>query len=344
MDLCQSESDTIASVDLEKAPRWVIAVSAALFLMAGGAVAAWSVELPYYAYSPGPVGDALGAVVVDPAVTTYDNTDGLFLLTVSAQEVNVFEMIAAGLDPAVDVVRRERVRPADLSDEEFRQRGLSQMDQAIENAISEALRRLGDTTDAAPSGIRVADLLRQDNLFVIGDLLVSVAGTAVSQLDQIRPALDGAGVGDVVSVSVLRQGGRVDFEVDLIPSPDDPTRALLGIVAQTDFPIDILTDNIGGPSAGMIYTLAIIDLLSPGDLAHGHIVAGTGTIGEGGAVGPIGGVRQKVVAAEAAGADVMLVPQRNYEEALTAPRNKMELVPIETIEDALAYLAALPPV
>lgn len=319
-------------------------MSVLLFLMAGGSVAAWSVELPYYAYSPGPVGDALGAVVIDPEVTTYPNSDGLFLLTVSAQEINLFEMIAAGLDPAVDVVRRERVRPANLSDQEFRERGLSQMDQAVENAISEALRRLGETTDVVPSGVRVVDLLRDDDLFVVGDVLVSVAGIPVERLDQIRPVIEGAGVGDFVEVTVSRAGESVDLEVDLIASPDDEGRPLLGIVAQTDFPIDILTENIGGPSAGMIYTLAIIDLLSEGDLANGHIVAGTGTIDAGGAVGAIGGVRQKVVAAEAAGADIMLVPQNNYEEALTAPRRTMELVPIATIEDALVYLASLPPV
>jgi PDZ domain-containing protein len=93
----------------------------------------------------------------------------------------------------------------------------------------------------------------------------------------------------------------------------------------------------------MMYTLAIIDLLGDDQLTHGRVVAGTGTIRGDGSVGGIGGVRQKVVAAEASGAEVMLVPESNYAEALTAPRLSMELVPVATIDDALAALAALDP-
>ncbi len=311
--------------------------AAALLVLAGGSVRAWSNELPYYAYSPGPVGDALGSVIVADGVTTYPSRDGLFLLTVSAQEINLFELLAAAADPAVDVVRRERVRPPDVSDEEFRQRGLSQMDQAIEIAVSEALARVGGATDAVPAGVEVVDLLRDDTDLSAGDTVVGIDGLDVVALDDIRVALEGRKVGDAVTVELLRAGERIAVEVELMPSPDDESRPLLGIVARTVFPIDIETRNIGGPSAGMMYTLAIIDLLTPGDLAGGLVVAGTGTIQPGGAVGAIGGVRQKVVAAEAAGAEVMLVPQANYDEALSAPRRAMELVPIENLDDALAY-------
>ncbi len=323
------------------APRWVIVFAAGLLLLAGGSVRAWSVELPYYAYSPGPVGDALGSVVVDQGVTTYPSDDGLFLLTVAAQEINLFELIAAAADPTVDVVRRERVRPPDLTDEQFRQRGLSQMDQATETAITEALARVGGASNAVAEGVEVVDLLRDDGHFEIGDIVVSIDGMPVKALDDIRVALGDKQVGDEVNVEVVRSGGRLSFRMALIPSPDDASRPLLGIVARTVFPIRIETGNIGGPSAGMMYTLAIIDLLTPGDLAHGRVIAGTGTIQPGGDVGAIGGVRQKVVAAEAAGAEVMLVPKSNYEEALSAPRQSMELVPVANLDEALSYLGSL---
>ena len=329
-------------MDGARTPRWVTVAGVAMMLASGGAVGAWTVELPYYAYSPGPVGDALGSVVVDTEVTTYPTPDGLFFLTVSAQEINVFEMVVAGFDRAVDVVRRERVRPPDLSDEEFRQRGLSQMDQATQTAVGEALARLGSLTDVKPGGVEVVDLLREDELFSVDDVILEVEGTEVGAVTELRPLLEGARVGDLVEVVVLRSGDERRLTVDLIPSPDDPLRPLLGIVARTRFPISIETGNIGGPSAGMMYTLAIMDLLSPGDLTKGHIVAGTGTIEEGGAVGSIGGIRQKVVAAEAAGAQIMLVPAANFEEAKTAPRNEMELVPVGSLDEALEFLESLP--
>lgn len=331
-------------MDEARTPRWVKAAGVALMLAAGGAVGAWTVELPYYAYSPGPVGDALGSVVVETGVTTYPTADGLFFLTVSAQEINLYEMIVAGFDPAVDVVRRERVRPPDLTDEEFRQRGLSQMDQAIQTAVGEALARLGSATDVRPGGVEVVDLLRDDDLFEVGDMLVQVEGTAVGGVDELRPLLEGAAVGDRVEVVVLRAGEEVPLTVDLIPSPDDAGRPLLGIVARTRYPITIETGNIGGPSAGMMYTLALIDLLGPGDLTRGRIVAGTGTIEKGGRVGSIGGIRQKVVAAEAAGAEIMFVPAANFDEANTAPRSEMELVPVASLDEALEFLESLSPV
>jgi PDZ domain-containing protein len=107
------------------------------------------------------------------------------------------------------------------------------------------------------------------------------------------------------------------------------------------FPIDIDAGLVGGPSAGLMYTLAVMELLGPEDLSHGHVVAGTGTIDSAGNVGGIGGVRQKVVAAEAAGAEVMLVPASNLDEALTARRDHLELIPVSTLDEALAALATL---
>ncbi|MFP3915208.1 MAG: S16 family serine protease, partial [Actinomycetota bacterium] len=104
---------------------------------------------------------------------------------------------------------------------------------------------------------------------------------------------------------------------------------------------DVESGVVGGPSAGLMYTLAIIESLTPGSLSHGRVVAGTGTIDADGNVGSIGAVRQKVVAAEAAGAEFMLVPEGNYEAALTAPARDLELVPVATVEEALDFLSEL---
>lgn len=116
---------------------------------------------------------------------------------------------------------------------------------------------------------------------------------------------------------------------------------LLGELTEPPFPLEIEAGDVGGPSAGMMHTLAIIDTLTEGELTKGRVIAGTGTIMIDGTVGNIGGIRQKVVGAEAAGATHILVPAGNYEAALTAEYESIEIVPIETIDDAIDFLENL---
>jgi PDZ domain-containing protein len=178
-----------------------------------------------------------------------------------------------------------------------------------------------------------------------GDIITSVEGVEVDVAQDIGELLSDNKPGDVVPVTVLRGSTPLDVDVELTHAADDPERPLVGITAQTinpEYPVDINSSNVGGPSAGLMYTLGIIDLLTPGDLTHGHVIAGTGTMSPDGSVGSIGGIRQKVVAAEAAGAEIMLVPVNNYEEALTAPRQDMELISVTTVDEALSALATLP--
>lgn len=318
-----------------------------LFVFTGASVAAWSVELPYYAFSAGPVGDAVDAIHVGGDVPVYQPDGELFMLTVSLQEVNAYEAVAAGLDPAVDLVRRQLIRSPEETDEQFKERTLDAMDVAKANAVAVALDRLeqrGFDPRSVSKGVRVADVVEgapSAGILQTDDVLVEVDGVDVAVATDIRDVLADKSPGDVVTVVVERDGERMTFPITLGAAEDG--RPIVGIFVGDIVPIDIESGNIGGPSAGMMYTLAIFDLLSEGDLTSGHVVAGTGTMSQDGTVGPIGGVRQKVVAAEAAGAEIMLVPEGNYEEALTAPRERMELVPVTTIDDALAYLEGLPP-
>ena len=136
--------------------------------------------------------------------------------------------------------------------------------------------------------------------------------------------------------------------VTLAGHTQDEGRPMVGFGPATHNPefafpieIDIDSSNIGGPSAGMMYTLAIINVLSEEDITGGFRIAGTGTISTNGDVGPIGGVRQKVVGATLSGAQYILIPEANYEEALTAEIEGAEIVAVGTIDDALAFLATL---
>ncbi|MGI9642369.1 MAG: S16 family serine protease, partial [Acidimicrobiia bacterium] len=132
------------------------------------------------------------------------------------------------------------------------------------------------------------------------------------------------------------------------PHTDDPERPMIGILLDNNEPIvefpvlvEIDSQNIGGPSAGMMFTLQIMDQLTDGEITKGERIAGTGTIARDGTVGPIGGIRQKVYGAIDAGSRAVLVPAANYEDALDAAGDDIEIVRVETIEDALAFLETL---
>jgi PDZ domain-containing protein len=170
----------------------------------------------------------------------------------------------------------------------------------------------------------------------------------MNSIEVIREQLAERSPGDSVTLIIERQGDVSEVSVELGETTDEETdeaRTIIGITIGpfVDPPADINTNNVGGPSAGMMYTLALIDLLSPGDLTRGHVIAGTGSIEADASIGGIGGIRQKVVAAQAAGAEFLLVPQSNYEDALTADRSSIELVPVATIDDALAFFETLEP-
>lgn len=310
-------------------------------------IASWNLRLPYYAFSSGPVGDAISSVEVSG--TEIFIPDGeLLMLTVSSQEVNPFEALIAGVDPDVDLVRREALRAPDETDEEFVARNRANMDLSKETAITLALTRLGYEVITQSDGVLVAEVVDDTPakaVLRVDDVIKSINGRKVQLPDEISPIISALDVGEVVDLEVRRGSEVLMVAVELAPRVDDPNVPMIGISAlplnprfEYPFPVDIDAGLIGGPSAGMMYTLAVLDLLTPGDLTAGYVIAGTGTIDDEGIVGAIGGVRQKVVAAEAAGADLMLVPAANYDEALTARRDQMELVAVANLDEALAAL------
>lgn len=316
--------------------------AAALFFVVGLMIAAWSVQLPLIAYSPGPITDAVDSVVVRGAPVHQPDGE-LVMLTVASQDINAFEALVAAVDPSVDVLARRVVRDPDESDEEYRRRNLTLMDRSTTAAISVALDHV-ETDDYEP-GVFITGYAADTpagQVLDIGDRILSLAGEQVSTLEDLSAAMGDRRPGDEVTIEVERDGDALSHDVELIPREDEPATPMIGIlVRQLPFWLDIDSGIVGGPSAGLMYTLAIIDVLTPGDLTGGRIVAGTGAIDADGNVGGVGGVRQKVVAAEAAGAEVMLVPESNHEAALTAPRDDLILVPVATVGDALEFLESL---
>jgi PDZ domain-containing protein len=186
-----------------------------------------------------------------------------------------------------------------------------------------------------------------------GDVIESLAGTPTPTLDVLVKTMEGRKVGDVVEIVVNTLNSnpnetRRTEKVRLIASPDDPQRTIIGIVpadtrtVDVPFEVDISTDSIGGPSAGLAFALALLDELTPGNLMGKVSVAATGTIAEDGTVGAIGALRQKAVAVERSGAGLFLVPKSQTPDEIASARaavgSKLKIVPVGTLDEALDAL------
>jgi PDZ domain-containing protein len=329
----------------KRGASWPLYLVGVLFVVGVGSVIAWNIELPYLAFSAGPVSDAADSVVTE-GVDVYPPDGELLMLTVVSQDVNVFEALIAGIDPTIDLVPKAALRRAGESDEAYRNRVLQQMEDSNFRSIFVALDYLG--FEMVPTEVVINEFVEgvpAESVLELGDTIIAVNGVAVTQVDDIRQVTEGMSVGDTLKMTVDRGGVEVDVDVELAEREDEPGVPMIGVVlgelTEPPFPLSIQAGDVGGPSAGMMHTLAIIDTLTEGELTKGHVIAGTGTIKVDGTVGNIGGIRQKVVGAEAAGATYILVPQGNYDTALTAERSTIEIVPIATINDAIEFLERL---
>ena len=322
--------------------RRAATAAAALFFLVGVIVLAWNIPLPLIAYSPGPVSDAAEAVVVDGA-PTFPPEGELVMLTVTGQDLNLFEALVAGVDPTVDVLARQAVRQPDETDEDYRRRNLQLMDESTATAITVALRHVG--VEEAPQSVFITGYAADTpagQVLEIGDRITGLDATDIATTEDLAEAMADNAPGDVVPIAVVRNGEEMQYEIELAALEEEAGRPFIGIfVRSLPYWIDINSGIVGGPSAGLMYSLAIIEVLTEGDMTSGHVIAGTGTVDTEGNVGAIGGVRQKVVAAEAAGAEYMFVPINNHESAFTAPRGEMELIPVETVQDALDFMETL---
>lgn len=328
----------------QRPARWPVLLAAVIVILAILIGVGASVTLPYYSFSPGP------AFEVDDLVT-LDNSDPIdgefYMLTISLSQVSVIEYGLAQFDRSVDIIPREAVRPVGQSDEQYRARNRLSMEESKTNSVFVALNHLGYDVAVTGDGVLVAGLSEGspvEGILLLDDVIIRFDGVPVTTAGELTSLIADRQVGDEVVLDVIRGGRPVQVTATLIQHVSDPDRPMVGFLATTDnwsytSPIDIQIDttNVGGPSAGLMYTLTLIDLLSDDDLAAGRVIAGTGTIDLNGAVGPIGGIRQKVVSAEATGADVMFVPADNWDE-LEGFEVDIELVRVETYLDALDYL------
>ncbi|GAC66591.1 hypothetical protein GS4_03_00390 [Gordonia soli NBRC 108243] len=306
-----------------------------------------SVQVPYVALGPGPTVNTLGEVdktpVVDIQGAPTDPTTGhLNLTTVSVTDrLSLFQSIGMWMSGTYTLEPREKVFPPDQTADQVRQENQQQMTGSEDSATIAALRHLGRPTKLVV-GV-VADGGPATGVLRPGDQVVAVAGTPVSTSAQMQAAVRGRVPKSQLPVEIVRDGVRQTVTVTLGSRPDDPKVGYLGVTPEVvngdpSLKIDYNVGDIGGPSAGMMLSLAVIDRLSPGELTHGKFIAGTGTITDDGQVGPIGGITHKTRAARDAGATVFLVPDRNCAEATGDAPDGLELVKVTTLDSALSAL------
>jgi PDZ domain-containing protein len=191
-----------------------------------------------------------------------------------------------------------------------------------------------------------------DEVLDPGDRLLEVDGIPLSNVDDLSAALADKEPGDTVEIKLERPDvGELTVTVELTSASDEPDRTIVGFLpfdtrrVELPFELDIDTGRIGGPSAGLAFTLTLIDELTPGELTGGQNIAITGTIGLDGTVGAIGGLRQKASAVAQAGVDVFLVPaaqgEEDIEKARQAGGDGLRIIPVATVDEALAALEEL---
>jgi PDZ domain-containing protein len=268
------------------------------------------------------------------------------MTTVRFHTVSALGALFAWLDPHQAVVPESTLYPPGETVEQEEQRALSQMDQSKIDASYVVLRRLADYPEEHGDGALIEYVSpgcpAEGKLFT-GDVVESIDGTPVHSQDDAAEALDGAPAGDPITFEVRAGGETHDVTVTRARCDPEIDRPLIGIFMIDAFPfgVQISSGDVGGPSAGLMWALGLYDLLTPGDLTAGMTIAGTGTIDTRGGVGPIGGILDKVVAAERAGAMVFLVPADNMGELRDEDTGDMRLISVNTFKDALDALEAL---
>jgi Lon-like protease len=324
-----------------------------------GLVVVSLVPAPFVIEQPGPVYDTLGDVSIDgvevpmiqiPDEKTFTTGGALDMLTVSIrgnrQELpSWFEIASAYLDPSKAVVPVDLIYPAGVSLEDSNDQGQVDMANSQKEAIAAALTELGYTFASTVTVVEASQGSPSAGVLEAGDVLLRVNGATFADVTGLRSEIAANGVDKAAAIDITRSGEPVTVDITPIMSEGDSPAPIIGIIAGADyeFPIDvkIQLENVGGPSAGMMFALGIIDKLTEGKLNGGEIVAGTGTISGSGEVGPIGGIQQKLYGARNAGADWFLAPKSNCDEVTGHIPNGLTVFAIATLDDALEALAAI---
>jgi PDZ domain-containing protein len=311
--------------------------------------------VPYARLSPGPATDTLGSVDGKPLIVitghpTYPVTGKLELTTVSItnpdHRMSLVEALTGWFRSGVAVVPKDTVYDTTKSATQIEAENTQEMALSQKHATAAALQALhipgiqsyvvvAAVTDGTPAAGKLN----------IGDRIEKIDGAVITTPEQVVTAVRKHKPGDSVTFVVKRGATELTQTVTTTQNPDDASVPFVGIRPDRDytFPFDvkIQLDDVGGPSAGMMFALGIIERLTPEDIDGGRIVAGTGTIDDDGNIGKIGGIQMKIRGAKRSGATVFLVPADNCREAVQGAPKGIQLVRVDKLSTALAALQAI---
>lgn len=328
-----------------------------LGLVAAGVVGASLLDLvsvDSVVFRPGPVFDTLSMiddapiVQLDDEIETHPTEGHLYFTTIRLQggpgdRLSAWDWIRARLDPSTSIVPREDVFPEDVSAEQVREQNTALMQHSQQDAAVVAFRAEGIEV---PEDVIVAQVIVDapaDGVLHVDDQIVSVDGEEMDSAETVRERLQEVPAGESVPMTLVRDGE--ELTIDVPTTEDEGTgRTIVGVYLAPRYhlPVDVTIDagNVGGPSAGLMFALAVYDQITPGPLTGGRSYAGTGAISSLGDVRPIGGIQQKMHAAQQAGADVFLAPQDNCGEVVGHEPDDLVVVPVDTFDDALDAIVA----
>lgn len=312
------------------------------------------IPVPYMVEMPGPVFNTLGKhegteVVTISGAKTYPTSGTLDMLTVAVaggpgRKVYPSQALWSVVKKKDTVVPSEAYYPLTTTRDQVTQENNAQMATSQDFAVAAALNHLGKKYETRLGIGSVAAGAAVEGVVEPGDIITKLNGEKINgSAEDIARVQDTVAKGDPVELDIERDGKKLHEKITPKGTADGPK---LGVVlAPTyDFPIDVKfnLEDVGGPSAGLVFALTIIDKLEPGDMTGGKRIAGTGQIAEDGTVSPIGGARQKVVAANEAGVEYFLSPAGNCAEAAQAAKGlDMKVVRVDTLDTAVNAIDAM---
>jgi PDZ domain-containing protein len=309
--------------------------------------------VPYVILTPGPTLNTLGKdssgqpLISITGRQTYPASGHLNLVTISYQggpgsNLNVFQALRAWLNPSEAVVPESELFPPGQTAQQTQQQDTEQMASSQELATAAALTQLHIKYQTTVEVLSTVAGYPASQVLKAGDVIESVDGKPVTGESSLSSMINQHPAGTTLQLQVLRKGQTLTIPV---ASKSSGGNAVIGVQVQEQykfpFNVRITVGDIGGPSAGMMFSLGIIDVLTPMNLTGGKFIAGTGEITASGQVQPIGGIQQKMVGARNAGATVFLTPAGNCADTKGAVPSGLKIVKVSTLSQAVSDLEAL---
>ncbi|MGD0553405.1 MAG: PDZ domain-containing protein [Streptosporangiaceae bacterium] len=307
------------------------------------------VPVPYVILQPGPTLNTLGEVSGKPLITitgrkTYSTTGNLNMVTVGYQggpgdNINIWTALRAWIDPSEAVVPEQELFPSGQSEQETQQQDTQEMTGSQQTATAAALHQLGIGYQTQVSVAAVESGYPAEGVLKAGDVIEAVDGTTVTNETVLTNLITSHPAGTKLRLTVLRNGATEQLDVT---TKESSGRPVVGVEVTENykfpFNVSISVGDIGGPSAGMMFALGIIDKLTADNLTGGKFIAGTGEITDTGQVEAIGGIQQKMVGARDAGATVFLAPASNCTDVDGHVPGGLRIVKVSTLSQAMTYL------